>query len=1041
MRQTRSVAGQGGNPPPTDARVALCWALAGLCVLMVLMQWLHRPIAPCADECRDRYNLLHWQLAPDASDSMRILLHWSHGDSPQSIAGAQAPGGVRSAVPVSDGAAEEKLHRTDIDAGKVPVLSPDPRLLQRLRHGLCWDFGLILSYALLGWLGTRQLLRSLGMASGWASGLACALFPLAGLTDAGENWLAWRLLSDWPLNPADLRWMTGFAMAKWALLGVALLVVVVGVLAWLSNASRRTAIVVRLKSWLSWLLRSLATVVPRPGVERREGYGGAMKSWQAARSAGFLLFLLRVPLLLVLTGVLLTFHLDQIAELFELSLRNGSDVNGGDGGRSNHALFAYLTSFWLGLAVWASARTLYSFDWSDRLHPAADLGRLAIWLPRLLASLVPLTMMVGYLRVPADDASCGCRWGWAYALQALLLFAITSWRRWIFTRTPVRKLIRPLQVAATPTVGKVTNWHATRASRRAARSNRGHGQEPVELARIWRVYHLLGILVLICAMLTGIFLPRSMLDQIGPLALILFGALWLVWASTWPIYRAARARFPIILVLLAWGTALQYLGINDNHAVRLAAGHDSHQPAPARLHYGVGDPVVEWAGAQSQARPSMDTFIKDWLAQNGTRCKRVYVISTEGGGIRAALWTVQVLNRVEQQYRHRQQSDDLWSCTIAASGVSGGALGLATFAAWQRDLGAERALALSEDLEGMLTRDFLSPVLMSMFGHDQLQRMLPFRAFSDRGQALEDAWIEAYDQTLLKQDRSAASGRLATPLASTLRAPDGQWQPALLLGTTVVASGQRLVQHPFAPLSDASAQAGPESQQADHAAVCSDAKGPSRFPGAVDGAHWLPIELPLSSAVLNSARFTYVSPAGTVLRRCPDAEGASLELKLGQLVDGGYFENSGATTAADFVRALLKDGNGPQGHKLHLLHISNEVSVAAMMDDGFDSCPVEPGTGSQPPDAPPDALITGEIIAPALALYQAREARGQRARAELHQLALDQKSAFHHFRLCQRDRRYPLGWQIGKQTANEMARQAELLAAAFGRALPKATED
>src|ERR1051325_10644881 len=52
------------------------------------------------------------------------------------------------------------------------------------------------------------------------------------------------------------------------------------------------------------------------------------------------------------------------------------------------------------------------------------------------------------------------------------------------------------------------------------------------------------------------------------------------------------------------------------------------------------------------------------------------------------------------------------------------------------------------------------------------------------------------------------------------------------------------------------------------------------------------IDVPLSTAAHMSARFTYVSPAG---RFDPDGT---------HVVDGGYFENSGAATALDILRQV-----------------------------------------------------------------------------------------------------------------------------------------
>lgn len=58
----------------------------------------------------------------------------------------------------------------------------------------------------------------------------------------------------------------------------------------------------------------------------------------------------------------------------------------------------------------------------------------------------------------------------------------------------------------------------------------------------------------------------------------------------------------------------------------------------------------------------------------------------------------------------------------------------------------------------------------------------------------------------------------------------------------------------------------------------------------------------LSGAVHNSARFTYVSPAGR-LKNLSDCTGAG-PFSDARIVDGGYFENSGAATIVQLLGAL-----------------------------------------------------------------------------------------------------------------------------------------
>jgi hypothetical protein len=178
------------------------------------------------------------------------------------------------------------------------------------------------------------------------------------------------------------------------------------------------------------------------------------------------------------------------------------------------------------------------------------------------------------------------------------------------------------------------------------------------------------------------------------------------------------------------------------------------------------------------------------------------------------------------------------------------------------------------------------------------------------------------------------------------------------------------------------------------------------------------------------ARFTYMSPAGLITRR--DDEGA-----VGgriQVVDGGYFENSGTTTLLNLLRHLRRtfgcdiDAARP-GCDLHVIHISNDALVPGMTD--IDHC--ENGVST--------SRMSPEVLAPIAALMATRGSRGETARKTL---ILDEDRRgrtldalgkhvdetgeggvarkFFHFRLCH-DRahhRIPLGWTLSPLSWNEM---------------------
>jgi hypothetical protein len=703
--------------------------------------------------------------------------------------------------------------------------------------------------------------------------------------------------------------------------------------------------------------------------------------WSVLRQLAMLLMLARVPILIVAAGIALVSYVAQISELFDISL-------------GHWPWAAWTLTFALGLAllVWYSARTLYSFNWPARCENRALAHLMGEVLPRLLGTLVLLAIALAYFnaRSPARDGS-HLYWTLAAVLLASAFLAFTFLRRPL-SRRLLPELSDRMGLDSEPRVGELEHWR--------------------ELG--WtRWLHVVGMVALPVSWLVGYYAPQ-LLQPFGPLALILGAAAFGVAASTWPIYASARARFPLLLGLLLLASLVTWSGWNDNHAVRLSADQDSHQDPATQLRYSAAE------------RQTLAEFMSSWWNDaRKERCSgRAWMVSSEGGGIRAAMWTVLVLAELD-----RQTGGRFWECTLAASGVSGGSLGLAVYASHRLDDGGD----VDENaLVRVLEADYLAPVLGSLFGTDAFQRFLPWRAFSDRGQALEDAWRRAYACRHVPEGAScdaqtqARDGRFGGPLAALARPnpADAPLPPALFLNTTIAATGERLIQHPFARIAGGMGFS---------------------FPGSVDGAEWLPAELPVFSAAHNSARFTLISPAGTVYRRTQDAmlNATGDPVRLGQVVDGGYFENSGATVIEAMVRQFREIAGADSG--LRVVHISNDPAVASFAGS-HDNCdlldpPPEPDTepveGSEPP------RYMGELRAPLIALMATRTARGAYARQALLEavnpsdslrIAVEElrggkgtvevrRSRLWHFRLCKGERRIPLGWTLSRESTCEMARQ------------------
>jgi hypothetical protein len=278
----------------------------------------------------------------------------------------------------------------------------------------------------------------------------------------------------------------------------------------------------------------------------------------------------------------------------------------------------------------------------------------------------------------------------------------------------------------------------------------------------------------------------------------------------------------------------------------------------------------------------------------------------------------------------------------------------------------------------------------------------------------ERGWTDACQERLTAHANAAQNQN--TDLCSLFGNPwKSLWSsadrvPVLFLNSTEVQSGRRFIEQPFTSIRGR----GQDANVVNAATLSTD---------------WLPASSPLSAVVHNSARFTYVSPAGTLL----DISAVkSAKPVRRQLVDGGYFDNSGMTTLAELLLVASADipgcsgvsGLGSDTCPIRIIHISNDPAVETMRSD--DRC--------NSSDDSKTFSAYGEIRAPVMALLGTREARAAVARSAVRNLftqgnVLKSESdrstdAFvFHFRLCKGQHHLPLGWTLSDEAMGEMRTQ------------------
>ena len=447
--------------------------------------------------------------------------------------------------------------------------------------------------------------------------------------------------------------------------------------------------------------------------------------------------------------------------------------------------------------------------------------------------------------------------------------------------------------------------------------------------------------------------PVAVGAYLGPDVVFLVGAsLWIA-PGTWLLFIARRGDLPVLSIVVVLGLIFSFT--NDNHALRRSA---------------VPDP------AAFDERPSVAEAVLERAAEsNGP----LILVATAGGGSRAAYWTASLLGLIRDL--HPGFNHQL----IGISGVSGGAVGgtvyraLATAlpqsqppctAGWEGQRFRYRTCARI-----ILAGDFLGPTLTATLFPDLVQRILPWGFLPDRAAALEQAWERAWHRAF--GARHARADLLADDFFQAWN--DGPDEPsplpALFLNGTSVATGKRI--------------------------VTSNLNLDGTLTDGFDFfAHW-PTSIRLSTAANNAARFPIVAPAGTLTRAATQDDGNRLD----RIVDGGYFENFGAATALDVLRAIER---------------ADRSLVARLVVIQISSDPDYPGvnrgrkTGRRPDAAP--ASFAGELRSPLQGLLNARTARGALAAQRLYDWTRDRGRPFAEFRLLPAPGLSdpPLGWSLSE---------------------------
>ncbi|MFE5861675.1 hypothetical protein ACFQ77_14125 [Streptomyces virginiae] len=403
------------------------------------------------------------------------------------------------------------------------------------------------------------------------------------------------------------------------------------------------------------------------------------------------------------------------------------------------------------------------------------------------------------------------------------------------------------------------------------------------------------------------------LRTLGVLALLLTSVVLLcAWfircAETREPYRAFRAlRFrytPIWLPVLAVLVAQSML---DNsgfyHAVRLK--QDSANTPGNIQPFSFQTEFDNWYEQVKTCRSRQPAATNTSAGVEGNAIPMVFVAAA-GGGIRAAYWTSSAMDQLTTA------SPCASSYTFGMSGVSGGSLGLAAHTLSRQ--APARAEAGRMVVRRMADEDALAADIAALLYRDGthafhgMNHVLD-RTIGDRASVFERAW----EQSMPGPDGWERDFFTATRPAPASTVARAGWHPLLMLNGTDVTSGCRI-----AVSARWTTGRTPDETLRCQRAVVSHAGGGTQFATAtVDAGAFTDsancgisdLGLRMSTAAHLSARFTYVSPSGTMYRCLSDEEtklpaGKKKNPDLISSIDGGYLENSGIAALLELWSAV-----------------------------------------------------------------------------------------------------------------------------------------
>ncbi len=291
---------------------------------------------------------------------------------------------------------------------------------------------------------------------------------------------------------------------------------------------------------------------------------------------------------------------------------------------------------------------------------------------------------------------------------------------------------------------------------------------------------------------------------------------------------------------------------------------------------------------------SVDAYLKKYTEIHDTSKYHPYFLATYGGGLRASVWTMLLLEKMEED------NPRFYNSTLAMSGVSGGFVGLSMYNAIREEYNNKDTIRSKIDTIGK--HNILSIEVAYLLGADLIRDMEPYRSsfiYTDRAGRSMREYASLVQPDVAKRDTILKFGFRDYWRKGYDQSSSG-FTPALI-GNTTGTHGRYGVAFSVKPDTFNNV-----------------------FPAAVDILTVSKGSIKYLDATSTTERFPLFSPSGQIEEK-------------GHFLDGGYFENSGLLSLMNFYSYIQK--NNQEHIPLDLARIiliinSKESYIRHVLGDG-----------------------------------------------------------------------------------------------------------